>query len=225
MAHRGAYSGIATFAPMMVTSFSYLFREQPSPPEAYYGAWFFIPASLQVRSWLSLHHFGYHRSAGAAETTPLWDFNVYPGPDGNLIAHLYDVSGHGELRTRRTRSRSRWRQWVHFEIFFRKAADATGRITIWQDGVQILDHAEHRDRSDRLVQWDVGRRVERHRAVAGDGLFRRRDDQFDARVGIVEVGMIIAPTEGFGPGFPSIRNWFRCALNACFPRAAAIAHA
>ena len=89
-AHRGTYSGIATFAPMTVTSFSYLFREQPSPPEAYYGAWFFIPASVQVRSWLSLHHFGYHRTAGAPETTPLWDFNVYPGPDGNLIAHLYD---------------------------------------------------------------------------------------------------------------------------------------
>jgi hypothetical protein len=48
----------------VVTSFSYLFREQPSPPEAYYGAWFYIPAGLQIRSWLSLHHFGYHRSAG-----------------------------------------------------------------------------------------------------------------------------------------------------------------
>ena len=58
LAHRGAFSGIATFSPTVVTSFSYLFREQPSPPEAYYGAWFYIPASLQVQSWLSLHHFG-----------------------------------------------------------------------------------------------------------------------------------------------------------------------
>ena len=31
-AHRGTYSGVATFAPMTVTSFSYLYREQPSPP-------------------------------------------------------------------------------------------------------------------------------------------------------------------------------------------------
>ena len=48
-AHRGSTSGIATFAPVTVTSFSYLYREQPSPPEAYYGAWFFIPAATQVR--------------------------------------------------------------------------------------------------------------------------------------------------------------------------------
>ena len=96
-AHRGAFSGIATFSPTVVTSFSYLFREQPSPPEAYYGAWFFIPAALQVRSWLSLHHFGYHRTAGA-EITPLWDFNVYPGPDGNADRPPLRLSGHGELR-------------------------------------------------------------------------------------------------------------------------------
>ena len=79
VAHRGAFSGIATFSPTVVTSFSYLFREQPSPPEAYYGAWFFIPAALQVRSWLSLHHFGYHRSGGA-ETTPAVRLQRLPGP-------------------------------------------------------------------------------------------------------------------------------------------------
>src|SRR5205085_3420857 len=135
-AHRGGYSGIASFAPIAVTSFSYLFREQPSPPEAYYGAWFFIPATIQVRSWLSLHHFGYHRSAGTTETTPLFDFNVYPGPDGNLIAHVYDATAMGHV-DQATPVPVPVAKWVHFEILYRKAADATGRITIWQDGVQI----------------------------------------------------------------------------------------
>jgi len=67
-AHRGAWAGIATFASVSPISFSYLYREQPSPPEAYYGAWFFIPTSLRVGSWVSLLHFGYHRTAGSADT-------------------------------------------------------------------------------------------------------------------------------------------------------------
>src|SRR5262245_3311024 len=50
VAHRGRYSGIATFAPMGLTSWSYLYRDQPSPPEAYYGAWFLIPTSVQIGS-------------------------------------------------------------------------------------------------------------------------------------------------------------------------------
>jgi len=154
-AHRGSYSGIATFAPMTITSFSYLFRDQPSPPEAYYGAWFFIPSSVQVGSWLSLHHFGYHRMASAPETTPLWDFNVYPDTSGNLLAHLYDSTA--VANTDQTNPIPvPVAKWVHFEIFYRKAADATGRITIWQDGVQILDHANVVTAPTDWVQWDVG---------------------------------------------------------------------
>jgi len=154
-AHRGSFSGIATFSPVTVTSFSYLFREQPSPPEAYYGAWFFIPASLQVGSWLSLHHFGYHRSVGVSETTPLWDFNLYPGTDGNLLAHLYDSTAVANF-DQASPIPVPLAKWVHFEILFRKSADATGRITIWQDGVQILDHANVVTAPNELLQWDVG---------------------------------------------------------------------
>ena len=155
VAHRGAFSGIATFSPTVVTSFSYLFREQPSPPAAYYGAWFFIPAALEVRSWLSLHHFGYHRGANVAETTPLFDFNVYPGPDGNLVAHLYDSTA--VANTDQTNPVPvPMAAWVHFEILYRKAADATGRITIWQDGVQILDVPNLVTAPTDLLQWDVG---------------------------------------------------------------------
>jgi Polysaccharide lyase len=153
-AHRGSYSGISTFAPVTVTSFSYLFREQPSPPEAFYGAWFFIPASLQVRSWLSLHHFGYHRS-GAAETTPLFDFNVYPLADGSLAAHVYDPTAMMNLEQTNPVPVP-VAQWVHFEIFFKKAADATGRITVWQDGVQILDLQNLITAPTDQIQWDAG---------------------------------------------------------------------
>jgi hypothetical protein len=46
--------------------------------------------------------------------------------------------------------------WVHFEILYRKAADATGRITVWQDGVQILDLPNLVTAPTEMIQWDAG---------------------------------------------------------------------
>ena len=220
------YSGVATFAPMTVTSFSYLFREQPSPPEAYYGAWFFIPASVQVGSWLSLHHFGYHRTAGAPETTPLWDFNVYPGPDGNLIAHLYDSMA--VANTDQTNPIPvPVARWVHFEIFYRKARGRDGAHHDLAGRRPDPRPRQRGDRSDGLGAVGRRRRVERHRAVTSDGILRRRDDQFDAhRYGTMTWRVArVAPTEGFGPAFPSVRNQIRCAHDQHFPRTRASARA
>ena len=45
---------------------------------------------------------------------------------------------------------------MHFEILYRKAADATGHITVWQDGAQILDVANALTAPTDWVQWDAG---------------------------------------------------------------------
>jgi hypothetical protein len=47
-------------------------------------------------------------------------------------------------------------KWVHFEILLHKAADTTGRITIWQDGVQILDVTNKVTAPTEWIQWDAG---------------------------------------------------------------------
>jgi hypothetical protein len=132
-AHGGRHGGAATITQGAVTSLRYLYREQPSPPEAYYAAWFFIPATMQVASWLSLHPFGYHPTAGSATTTPLFDFNIYPDAGGNLVARVYDPTKLRNLEQTNPVAVP-LATWVHFEILFRKAADATGRIAVWQDG-------------------------------------------------------------------------------------------
>ena len=155
VSHLGRHSGIATFAPMGLTSWSYLYREQPSPSEAYYGAWFFIPTTVQIGSWLSLHHFGHHPTEGSADTMPVWDFHVYPTATGSLAARLYESS---TIRNVEQASPVPVPvgAWVHFEILYRKAADATGHITVWQDGVQILDLANAITAPTDWLQWDAG---------------------------------------------------------------------
>lgn len=153
--HTGFFSGIATFAPAGLTSWSYLYRDQPSLPEAYYGAWFYIPSSVQIGSWLSLHHFGYHPTAGATDTTPVWDFHVYPTSTGTLAARLYESSTIKNFEQPNPVAVP-VATWVHFEIRYRKAADATGRITVWQDGAQILDVTNALTAPTDWVQWDAG---------------------------------------------------------------------
>jgi hypothetical protein len=50
-------------------------------------------------------------------------------------------------------------QWVHLEVYFKRAKDTTGEISMWQDGVQVpgLDGVVTDD-SD-WGQWYVGNLV------------------------------------------------------------------
>ena len=46
--------------------------------------------------------------------------------------------------------------WVHFEVYLRKASDATGRVSVWQDGQLILDRPNVVTARSPLVIWEVG---------------------------------------------------------------------
>jgi hypothetical protein len=153
--HRGQYAGLAVFSPNSVTAFSYFYREQPIPVEAYYGAWFRIPAPLQVRSFLSLLHFGYHQAASDPNTTAIWDFDLQPDSDGSLVPRLYQTGAASPVAAQPAVPVPP-ATWVHFELLFKKAADATGQIVAWQDGVQIMNVANVVTAPTDWIQWDVG---------------------------------------------------------------------
>ena len=156
VAHRGRFAGMATVTTMPgTTSISYLFRNQPSVPEAYYSAWFYIPTSFAVKTWLSLIHFNGSRSGDGSDLSALWDLNLYPRLDGSLVAHLYDYVAQTNLE-QTVPAPVPVARWVHFEVFIRKAADATGDIAVWQDGVSILDNRNVVTAANDWLQWDVG---------------------------------------------------------------------
>ena len=75
--------------------------------------------------------------------------------DGTLIGHLRESSA---LANREPTNPLPvpMATWVHFEIFYKKAPDATGRITIWQDGTQILDLPNVVTAPNAWTQWDIG---------------------------------------------------------------------
>jgi hypothetical protein len=155
-AHRGRYAGLVVFSAASGTAaFSYLYREQPIPVQAYYGAWFFIPAGVQVRSFISLLHFGYHQAADDPNTTAIWDFDLQPDTAGALVPRLYQTGAANPVAAQPAVPVPP-ATWVHFELLFKKAADATGQIVVWQDGVQIMNVANVVTAPTDWIQWDVG---------------------------------------------------------------------
>ena len=154
-AHRGQYAGLVVFSPASVTAFSYFYRDQPSPAEAYYGAWFRLPAALQVRSFLSLLHFGYHQAADDPNTTAIWDFDLQPETDGSLVPRLYQTGAASPVVPQPAVPVPP-ATWVHFELLFKKAADNSGQIIAWQDGVQIMDVSSVVTAPTDWIQWDIG---------------------------------------------------------------------
>ena len=157
MAHRGVYAGVQTITPPLTgePSINYLFRDQPNPREAYYSAWYYIPASVTVRSWLSVSHFRCSHTGDGNDLFPIWDVNLIPRPDGSIIAHLYNyvtITNFEQVLPIPVPVA----RWVHFEVLLRKAADATGRVAVWQDGVPIIDVANIITAETDWVQWDAG---------------------------------------------------------------------
>jgi hypothetical protein len=155
--HRGQYAGISTVTTSTpgVASLSYLYRNQPSPPAAYYSAWFYIPSWYAVKSWLSLSHFRYSRTADGENLLPLWDLNVYPRADGSLTVHLYNYSTTFNFEAPPA-TKVLTSKWTHFEIYLRKAADTTGQISVYMDGVLIINAPGIATAETDWVQWDAG---------------------------------------------------------------------
>lgn len=159
LAHGGSLSAVLGVAPPnSMLTVSYLWRNQPTPAAGYYSAWFYVPSTLVLTTgqYLSLVHF-----TDASQPTPLWDVNLYPVGDGTVAAQLYDYpsknSATGFDLQQFPVSRFPLDRWVQLEVFLSQTVDATGRVTVWQDGAQILDRPKvitvlHLD----SLQWEVG---------------------------------------------------------------------
>lgn len=155
--HTGRYAGKATVMPALgMDSINYFYRLQPSPPEAYYAAWFYIPPTFTVGSWLSIIHFrGSSTGDGGMNIFPSWDVNLYTQPDGSLAAQLYNYVTTVNLQQPNPLAVPVGK-WVHFELYFRKASTPTGEVQLWQDDVPILDAQGVVTAQSDWNEWSVG---------------------------------------------------------------------
>lgn len=123
------------------------------PQAAYYGAWYYVPSSaVNSGDWNLLHFQG----GDAGQTLHyLWDVSLVSLADGGLHISLYDFLNQTTPDAGAVPPIP-LDQWFHIEVYFKRAKDTTGEISMWQDGVAAV-HLTGLETDDSVWgQWYVG---------------------------------------------------------------------
>jgi hypothetical protein len=141
-------------APRAGASQARCVRQGLFPAEAYYGAWYFIPSPRTNNGTWNLFHFQAGARGGRLDRT--WDVSLSSDGSGNLRLTIFDFFRSMYFDTNTALSVPIG-SWFHVEFFLRRAADATGEVTLYQDGVVVYDLPNVvTDNSSDFCQWYVG---------------------------------------------------------------------
>jgi hypothetical protein len=139
------------------------FRLGTLPTEATYGAWYYIPELTQVPAkglWNLIHFQGGSGEAGA-QMPGLWDVTLVNKDDGSLRLTVYDFDLPNTLPDQSRAPSVPIGEWFHLQVYLKRAADATGAFTLYQNGTPVLelnDITTERESTEQ-VQWYVGNLV------------------------------------------------------------------
>jgi len=125
------------------------------PVDAYYGAWFYIPALTTNNHVWNLFHF----QAGS-DLHGLWDVSLSNDANGNLNLYVLNflwVAPSDHLLSAQIPVPIG--SWFHVEFHLKRAKDATGEAALYQDGQRVVDFGtlvtDNTDSTD-FGQWFAG---------------------------------------------------------------------
>lgn len=127
-------------------------RQGMMPTEAYYGAWYFVPARATNTDLWNLLHF---QGGDASMQHGLWDVSLINGAGGALELVVYDFLN-GRARRAATPRPVPLGVWFHLEFYLKRAADNTGAFTLYQDGEPLIAASGLKTDDTRWGQWYVG---------------------------------------------------------------------
>jgi hypothetical protein len=155
-AHQGTYaakltvSGTATNTQGIGSS---LVQNGGLPTQAYYSAWYYLPQSVTVGYYWVIMKF---RAALGNPPThgELFDVNFTSPSAGKMSLRVYDHRNPNLPLDGAEFPDVPVNTWFQLEAFYRDANDSTGRLTLWLNGVQILDWQGATGLTS-WVAWDV----------------------------------------------------------------------
>jgi polysaccharide lyase-like protein len=139
-------------------------RESRRYSDLYYRVWYYLPqlytvtgsgipgddAFWSVLQWKS-------RAADPPRNDPFFMLNIANRPDGNMFLYLYDSNSrvsHGQTVMDVPVGR-----WLSIEAVYKSREDATGQVTIWQDGTLLWDitgvQTRYPDSQGGVAEWSV----------------------------------------------------------------------
>ncbi len=123
------------------------------PSAAYYGAWYYVPAESVNNDTYNLFHF---QGAVPDGGSSLWDVSLAnTGSGGPLHILLYDFLN-GMVPNANAVPPIPIGQWFHIEVYFKRANDTTGTLTLWQDGMMAVNLTGLVTDPTDWGQWYVG---------------------------------------------------------------------
>lgn len=127
-------------------------RQGALPAEALYSVWFLLPRTATNDAVWNLVHF---QGGTPTEQHGLWDISLVNGRDGRLEAVVYDFLN-GAVYRPLTPVPVPIGAWFQLELHLKRAADATGEVALYQDGVLLLEKKSLITDDSSWGQWYVG---------------------------------------------------------------------
>jgi hypothetical protein len=133
-------------------------------PDLYYKVWYYVPrvytvtgsgipgddAFWNILQWKS-------RAADPPRNDPFFMLNIGNRPDGTMFLYLYDSNA--RVSYGQTVMDVPIGQWFSIEALYKSRGDATGQITIWQDGTLLWNitgvQTRYPDHEGGVTEWSV----------------------------------------------------------------------
>jgi hypothetical protein len=132
-------------------------RQGAFPASAYYGAWYYIPEARDNTGTWNLFHFQGGPGPGQ-DLHGLWDLSLVNYPGGLRLGVFSALRDEWPPMTELPPIPIG--SWFHLEIYLKRAADETGEVTVYQDGVVGMHLASIITDDSQWDQWYVGNLVD-----------------------------------------------------------------
>lgn len=155
---RYALRSAVTSSPGGVLSEAVAQRAGEMLVDAYYSAWYFVPAAATTTSYWLFFKFRSRCAAGdpSAGAAEVWDLDFLPDANGGMQFALYGHVNRANESPVAVPNVPIGR-WFQIEAFLRPTNDNTGQLTIWEDDTKIFDIQDRPTMpSGRCVEWSVG---------------------------------------------------------------------
>ncbi len=135
-------------------------RQGVLPTAAYYGAWYFVPATAETngRNWNLFYVQG--GDAPGPRMRNLWSVTLVNGANDRLELVLF-----GTLPSKVYRAKKPTPipigEWFHIEFFLKRAVDDSGEVALYQDDTLLFEVKDLvTDDDSAFEQWYVGNLAE-----------------------------------------------------------------
>ncbi len=154
--HGGRYAVKSSIAGSSNLTYARLYRQDDLPVEAYYSAWFYLPAQYAVGQFWSVFEFGGRWDPSNTNTaTAVWSLDLRQTSPTQLMWYVWDGARGQELKPSQPVAAPIGR-WIRVLAFVRQATDQTGRVAFWIDDQPFIDENNVSTVPTKWMSWTVG---------------------------------------------------------------------